>query len=130
MVAGPSRELQIDADRRVALPWRVKALARAFRWRKMLDARECATLEELARAKGIASSYVSRVLRLTLLAPDVVEAILVGRQPEEPGAVSRVALLYWLGLGQVPALLLRLYRIPCYLWPATSTESPDVRLRV
>ena len=61
----------------------VKALARAFRWRKMLDAGVHATLDDLARAKGVAPSYVSRVLRLTLLAPDIVEAILDGRQPAE-----------------------------------------------
>ena len=56
----------------------VKALARAFRWRKMLDTGVHATLEDLARAKGVAPSYVSRVLRLTLLAPEIVEAILDG----------------------------------------------------
>ena len=60
----------------------VKALARAFRWRKMLDDGVHATLEDLARAKGVNAAYVSRVLRLTLLAPDIVEAILDGRQPE------------------------------------------------
>ena len=61
----------------------VKALARAFRWRKMLDKGVHATLEDLARAKGVGASYVSRVLRLTLLAPDIVEAILDGRQSAE-----------------------------------------------
>jgi hypothetical protein len=59
----------------------VKALARAFRWRKILDTGVHATLEDLARAKGVAPSYVSRVLRLTLLAPEIVEAVLDGRQP-------------------------------------------------
>ena len=59
----------------------VKALARAFRWRKMLDEGAHATLEDLARAKGVHATYVSRVLRLTLLAPEIVEAILDGRQP-------------------------------------------------
>ena len=53
----------------------VKALARAFRWRKMLDTGAHATLEDLARAKGVHATYVSRVLRLTLLAPDIVETI-------------------------------------------------------
>jgi hypothetical protein len=53
----------------------VKALARAFRWRKMLDEGVHATLEDLARAKGVASSYMSRVLRLTLQAPELVEMI-------------------------------------------------------
>ncbi len=61
----------------------VKALARAFRWRKMLGIGVHSTLEDLARAKGVAPSYVSRVLRLTLLAPDIVESILDGRQPAE-----------------------------------------------
>ena len=60
----------------------VKALARAFRWRKMLDTGVHATLEDLARAKGVTPSYASRVLRLMLLAPKIVEAILDGRQPE------------------------------------------------
>jgi hypothetical protein len=40
-----------------------------------------ATLEDLAKAQGVHSTYVSRVLRLTLLAPEIVEAILDGRQP-------------------------------------------------
>ena len=61
----------------------VKALARAFRWRKQLDTGVHLTLEDLARAKGVAPSYVSRILRLTLLAPDIVEAILDGQQPAE-----------------------------------------------
>ena len=59
----------------------VKALARAFRWRRMLDEGVYGTLEDLARAKGLAPSYVSGILRLTLLAPEIVEAILDGRQP-------------------------------------------------
>jgi hypothetical protein len=61
----------------------VKALARAFRGRKMLDEGVHATLEDLARAKGVHATYVSRVLRLTLLAPEIVEAILDGQQPAE-----------------------------------------------
>ena len=49
----------------------------------MLDTGVHATLEDLARAKGVAPTYVSRILRLTLLAPEIVEAILDGRQPAE-----------------------------------------------
>ena len=60
----------------------VKALARAFRWRQMLESARFATLNELAAAEKINSSYVSRLLRLTLLAPGIVEAILDGRQME------------------------------------------------
>lgn len=60
----------------------IKAVARAFRWRRMLETGRFATINELAAAEKINSSYVSRVLRLTLLAPDIVEAILDGRQPD------------------------------------------------
>jgi hypothetical protein len=59
----------------------VKALARALRWRKILENGVYATLQGLGRTKGVAPSYVSAILRLTLLAPEIVEAILNGRQP-------------------------------------------------
>src|SRR5690606_2851364 len=58
----------------------VKALARAFRWKRMLESGEFATIAELAEREGIAPSYMTRILRLTLLAPDIVEAIVDGRQ--------------------------------------------------
>jgi hypothetical protein len=57
----------------------LKALARAHRWQRMLDEGRFATLAELAAAERISRSYVCRVLRLTLLAPDIVERILDGR---------------------------------------------------
>jgi len=63
----------------------VKALARAFRWRRMMETGRYGTLNELAAAEKINSSYVSRLLRLTLLAPDIVKAILDGREPGGPG---------------------------------------------
>ncbi|MDX1820113.1 MAG: hypothetical protein R3197_04375 [Paracoccaceae bacterium] len=56
----------------------VKALARAFRWKRILESGEFASISELAEREGIAPSYMTRVLRLTLLSPDIVEAILVG----------------------------------------------------
>jgi len=61
----------------------VKALARAFRWKRMLESGEYATIAELAEREGIAPSYMTRVLRLTLLAPNIVEAILDGKQGPE-----------------------------------------------
>ncbi len=57
----------------------IKALARAFRWKRMLESGDFVTIVELAEREGIASSYLTRVLRLTLLAPDIVEATLDGR---------------------------------------------------
>jgi hypothetical protein len=61
----------------------VKALARAFRWKRMLESGEYATIAELAEREGIAPSYMTRVLRLTLLAPEIVEAILEGKQRQD-----------------------------------------------
>ena len=57
------------------------ALARARRWQEMLDAGEVASVTELADRLNVDRSYASRILRLTLLAPDIVEAILAGREP-------------------------------------------------
>lgn len=61
----------------------VKAVVRAFRWRNMLESGQYATIREIATGENINESYVSRVLRLTLLAPATVEAILDGRQGPE-----------------------------------------------
>ena len=72
----------------------IKAVARAFRWRKMLETGRFASLTELEAAEKINASYVSRVLRLTLLPPAIVEAILQGTQPEGmtlPGLMVGVA---------------------------------------
>ena len=59
----------------------VKAIARAFRWRQLLENGTYATIAEIAAAERINESYVGRVLRLTLLAPSLVEEILKGQQP-------------------------------------------------
>lgn len=58
----------------------VKALARAFRWKRMLDSGNFAIIAELAEREGIAPSYMTRILRLTLLSSDIIEVILDGRQ--------------------------------------------------
>ncbi|WP_029584930.1 hypothetical protein [Bradyrhizobium sp. URHD0069] len=59
----------------------VKAVVRAHRWRQMLESGEYASSAELAKAEKVNDSYLSRILRLTLIAPDILEAILSGRQP-------------------------------------------------
>lgn len=60
----------------------VKALARAFRWKRMLESGEFASISELAEREGIAFTYMARLMRLSLLAPEIVDAIMDGRQPE------------------------------------------------
>jgi ParB-like chromosome segregation protein Spo0J len=56
----------------------VRALARAFRWQRLLNEDVYGTFDELAKREGVSQSHVSRLLQLTLLAPDVVEAIVSG----------------------------------------------------
>ena len=59
----------------------VKAIARAFRWQAMLENGTYGCIKDIARAERINGSFVSRIIRVALLAPDIVEAILAGRQP-------------------------------------------------
>lgn len=75
----------------------VKALARAFRWREMLENGSYSTIKEIAAAEKIAETYVGRLLKLTLLAPDIIELILAGRQAPQitvAGLLQR-SLLPW-----------------------------------
>jgi hypothetical protein len=92
----------------------IKALARAFRWRKLLETGTYGTIEELAAAEKINSSYLSRVLRLTLLAPRIVESIVDGRQhanltlartmkPFPPGWADQATALRLIATGPAPA---------------------------
>jgi hypothetical protein len=62
----------------------LKAVVRAHHWREMLENGEYASAAELAKAEKVNDSYVSRILRLSLLAPDIIEAIAMGQQPPAP----------------------------------------------
>jgi hypothetical protein len=62
----------------------VKALARAWRWQRMLDEGVCTSVSEIGEAEGIDKGYVSRILRLALVAPDIVEAVVEGRVDAHP----------------------------------------------
>jgi hypothetical protein len=59
----------------------VKAVVRAHRWRYMLESGEYTSSAELAKAEKVNDSYLSRILRLTLISPDIIEAIVSGSQP-------------------------------------------------
>ena len=58
------------------------ALARGHRWLAMLESGEVTTMTEIAKREGIDNSYVSRMVNLTTLAPDIVEAILLNALPD------------------------------------------------
>lgn len=70
----------------------LRALARAFRWRTLLETGAVATVLEIAAAEKINPSYVSRVLRLTLLSPEVVEAVMAGAKEADAAPLDRLML--------------------------------------
>ena len=78
VLPGAPRQARTTAD-----PALLKALARAFRWRRMLEEGRYGSVSDIARAEKIDRTYAGDILRLTLLAPEIVEAIVVGRQPDE-----------------------------------------------
>jgi hypothetical protein len=59
----------------------IKAVARGFRWQRLLEEGTYGCLDEIAKAEKIDPAFISRIIRLALLAPDIVDAILDGRQP-------------------------------------------------
>jgi hypothetical protein len=75
--AAPTPAISTRAD-----PALVKALARAFRYQRMLDEGRYLSITEMADAERLDRGYMGRLLQLTLLAPDIVETILDGRQPD------------------------------------------------
>ena len=74
-VAAPARKPSRDETL-------VKALVRAHRWRRKIESGHAKSITDLAEQEGVTDAYVCRLLPLTCLAPDIVEAILDGRQPK------------------------------------------------
>jgi hypothetical protein len=60
----------------------IQALARAFSWAEILETGQAKSISELARNLEVDGSYVARILKLTTLAPDIVEAIINGEEPD------------------------------------------------
>ena len=73
----------------------VKAIARAYRWKRLLETESYTSLRDLAAAEKINESYLARVLRLTLLAPDIIEAILDGRVTVELRTLLESVAVAW-----------------------------------
>ena len=82
--SGPPPDAATTADVGPRSPL-VVALARAYRWQRMIDSGEVAGVEAIAAQHGVDRAYVSRILDLAMLAPDLTEAALNG---DEPGGFS------------------------------------------
>ena len=74
----------------------LNALARAYHWQRLLDEGRMSSGVEIARQEGLNQSYVNELLRLTLLSPQIVRALLAGRQP-------KTLTLRWLKNHELPA---------------------------
>ena len=74
-VAAPARKPRRDDTL-------IKALVRAHRWRRRIESGQAKSITDLAEQQGVTNAYVCRLLPLTCLAPEIVEAILDGRQPK------------------------------------------------
>jgi len=68
----------------------VKAIARAHRWQRLLENGAFASLRDLADAEKISPTYISRLLRLTLLSPEIVQQVLDGKRTEIPSPVENL----------------------------------------
>ncbi len=90
-VVTPAREGSEAVLPARADPALVKALARAFRYQRLLDEGRYSSISEMAKAEKIERGYLGSLLRLTLLAPDIVEAVLDGRQTPELGLSGLLA---------------------------------------
>jgi hypothetical protein len=99
----------------------IKAIARAYRWKRMLETGPYTSLRDLAAAEKINESYLARVLRLTLLAPDIIEAILHGEIDVELAVLLKTVRSIWKeqkeeiqGLGPLAAT-----------WKQSAAETPS-----
>ena len=88
---GVETKLMLPAAVQMDKPGRIdaallKAVARARLWFEQLAAGEASSLQAIADRQGVSQRYVSRLLPLAFLAPDIVERILLGHQPADLSA--------------------------------------------
>lgn len=76
----PPKEIEVAMDRGQDARL-LRAIGRAWDWRRMLERGDVTTIADLARAEGISDRYVSRVIRLAWLAPSVLERLVLRREP-------------------------------------------------
>ena len=78
-------------------PHVLKAIAKAWSWRRKLDIGTATTIQDIAQAEGISDRYVGRMLRLAYLAPAVLEKLLIQRVPPAVSikGLTMVAELPW-----------------------------------
>lgn len=74
-------EVELDFRARSQDPHILRALGRAWAWRRRLESGEAATLQDIAQAEKVTDRYVSRIMRLAYLSPDVLDRLVISREP-------------------------------------------------
>ena len=77
----PPADIEAAAEGSMADPKLLRAIARAWDWRRRLERGEAATLKDIAQAEGVTVPFISRFLRLAYLSPEILERLLIQRQP-------------------------------------------------
>jgi CelD/BcsL family acetyltransferase involved in cellulose biosynthesis len=77
----PPAEMMPDYDDKGVDPHILRAIAKAWSWRRKLDTGQVATIQDIATSEDVTPVYVGRVLKLAYLAPAVLERLLIERRP-------------------------------------------------
>jgi hypothetical protein len=84
----------MDQQARVQDPQILKALGRSWAWRRKLESGEMATMGDIAKAERVTDKFVSRTMRLAYLSPDVLERLLVRREPPAVAVNDLIGVTY------------------------------------
>lgn len=76
-----AKNIDLTSDQKYFDEKMIKAIARAYKWKIMLDKQKVSSLAEIAEKENLTSSYVSRIFNLNFLSPKIVEKVLNGMQP-------------------------------------------------
>lgn len=76
----PPADLTPEYDEKGVDPHVLRAIAKAWSWRRKLDSGQVATIQDIATAEDVTPVYVGRVLKLAYLAPSVLERLLIERR--------------------------------------------------
>jgi hypothetical protein len=90
----PEPEPEPSFQARSQDPHILRALGRAWAWRRRLESGEATTLQDIARAEKVTDRYVSRIMRLAYLSPDVLERLLLWRAPSSVSVIDLIKVSY------------------------------------
>jgi hypothetical protein len=93
-------------------PHILKALGRAWAWRRKLESGEATTVHDIAKAEKVTDRFVSRTMRLAYLSPEVLERLLVRRQPPAISWNDLVRTSYFPWAGQTERVLDPAHLVP------------------